>query len=172
MEPLEVIGHELLRLDEHAFAWVQITTFRYPHDDDRRTLAALIASPGYGHDYASPFKMPLPTFDPPVHGRWRLSAIGVDDFSPTTTDVAINRIRAWADDYEETGPDNPLPKQIAERLERAYDLLRSGAVYTLVNPGEANEHSYGFVTGALGFHEFVVIDRSTQTVHVVVASDD
>ena len=53
-----------------------------------------------------------------------------------------------------------------------FDLLPVGKVYTLSNPGDDAMHDYGAVTGGLGFHEFVVIDRANGTVHVVVASDD
>jgi hypothetical protein len=53
-----------------------------------------------------------------------------------------------------------------------YTLLHAGVLYKLSNPGADDEHKYGFVTGSLGFHEFVVIDRNTRSLHLVVASDD
>lgn len=172
MEPLTVVGDDSIRLSKGTFAWVQITHFRIPLSDDRSTLAALIESPGYDHDYASPFRAQHADYDPPVHGRWPLSAITADGFRPTTLGAAVARIRSWAETHEQSGPGNPLPPQIVERLEQVHSVLRCGTVYTLVNPGEEHEREMGWITGVLGFHEFVVIDRSTQTVHVVVASDD
>jgi hypothetical protein len=47
-----------------------------------------------------------------------------------------------------------------------------GDLYKLDNPGAEDEHEYGYVTGDMGFHEFVVIDRNTCSTHVIVASDD
>ena len=51
-------------------------------------------------------------------------------------------------------------------------LLQAERVYLLNNPGTDAEHEYGFVTGSLGFHELVVIDRASGCLHLVVASDD
>jgi hypothetical protein len=64
------------------------------------------------------------------------------------------------------------PPAVQQRLQDVYELLRSGDLYKLNHPGAEDEHEYGSVTGLMGFHEFIVIDRSSRSVHVVVASDD
>ena len=49
--------------------------------------------------------------------------------------------------------------------------MRAGKAYKLRNPGTAAEHEYGSVTGSMGFHEFIVVDRAAARLHVIVASD-
>ena len=39
-------------------------------------------------------------------------------------------------------------------------------------PDRKRSTSTGLVTGNMGFHEFVVIDRAAERLHVIVASDD
>ena len=76
------------------------------------------------------------------------------------------RDRDWVD------PHYRQPPEVQARLQKVYTLLRSGNLYRLTNPSCEHEHEYGWVTGKLGFHEFVVIDRPGRVIHLVVASDD
>ena len=172
MNGLPVIGADIVHLDKRTFMWVRLTHFGAPPEDDRSAIAAVIASPGYAHDYASPFDVEQQPSSPPVHGRWWLREIDANSFRPTTAEVAEARIRSWVDDQDWVDPTYRQPPDVHRRLLKVYDLLRAGNVYTLVNPGDAGIHDYGLATGQLGFHEFVVIDRLSQTLHLVVASDD
>ena len=52
------------------------------------------------------------------------------------------------------------------------DLLGRGTVFALENPPDDAKHDWGDVVGRMGFHEFVVIDRSTRHLTLIVASDD
>lgn len=135
-------------------------------------LASLIASPGYAHDYASPFDADAVVTEPAIHGRWWRSSIRAESFEPWTAADAESLLQAWADDQEWTDPDFRQPPAVQRRLQDVHALLRSGRLYKLDIPAAENEHEYGFVTGDMGFHEFVVIDGPGCRVHVVVASDD
>lgn len=184
MNGMPLINAETVHLDKNTFMWVQITQFGDTADDDDSTLAAMIASPAYDDDFSTAFNLEhrlrqeqqphaVPqSSTPPVHGRWWLSAIGVDSFRSTTAFDAEARIRSWADHQDWIDPTYRQPPEVHGRLERVYEVLKAGNIYTLVNPGDEAMHDFGFSTGRLGFHEFVVIDRRRQLVHVVVASDD
>ncbi|MEF3404639.1 hypothetical protein [Agromyces sp. CCNWLW203] len=172
MNGLPVVGADTVHLDRHTFMWVQLTRFGGAPEDDRSAIASMIASPGYAFDYASPFDVEQQPASPPVHGRWWLSAIDTARFRPTTAEVAESRIRSWIDDQDWVDPTYRQPPDVHRRLLPVYDTLRSGSIYTLMNPGDDDIHDYGRTTGEMGFHEFVAIDRRSRIVHLVVASDD
>lgn len=159
--PLPLIGHELVRLDGWT-QWVQVTHFAIPDQGDAALLRALVQSPGYQHDYASPFDGGQ---DAGIHGPWRLSAVRPDLFAPTEPEACDAVLRRWAAGWYAENPD-------ADLLARVRELLRTGRVYALANPGDEHRHDYGAVVGAGGFHEFVVIDAARERLSVVVASDD
>lgn len=170
---LPIIGSGLVPMDKHTFMWVQLTHFSFDSSlNDRSLLARLIASPGYAHDYASPFDSTASVIEPALHGRWFRDHIHPSLFEPCSAADAEALIQSWADDQDWTDPGYRQPSEVHARLARVYALLRAGNVYMLRNPDEDAEHEYGWVTGAGGFHEFVVIDRVSQRLHVVVASDD
>lgn len=170
---LPIVGSDLVSMDKHTFMWVQLTHFLFDSSlNDRSALDRLIASPGYAHDYASPFDSTASVIEPALHGRWYRDHIHLGLFEPCSAAEAEAVIQSWVDDQEWTDPDYRQPPEVHARLGKVYDLLRAGNVYKLRNPGENAEHEYGRVTGSGGFHEFVVIDRVSQRLHVVVASDD
>lgn len=170
---LRLVDSDIVHMDKGTFMWIQLTHFAIdPAQDDRSLLALLIATPGYAHDYASPFDAEPVVTEPAIHGRWWRSSIHAESFEPWTSTDAESLLQAWADDQEWTDPDFRQPAPVQRRLQDVYGLLRSGDLYKLDNPGPPDEHEYGFVTGGMGFHEFVVIDRRRHRLHVVVASDD
>lgn len=170
---VRLVDSDIVHMDRGAFMWIQLTHFAVETDqDDRSLLASLIASPAYAHDYASPFDAAAAVTEPAVHGRWWRSSIHPERFMPWTASDAESLIQDWADDQDWTDPGFRQPPAVQRRLQDVYALLRSGDLYKLDNPGAEDEHEYGAVTGGMGFHEFVVIDRDRRTVHVVVASDD
>ncbi|KRF24363.1 hypothetical protein [Phycicoccus sp. Soil803] len=140
--------------------------------DDADVLASLISSPGYAHDYASPFQSESAPFGKPVHGRWVLSEIDVGRFEPSTAGRTEADLHRWANEQDWTDPEYRQPPEVMHQLGAVYSLLRVGNIYKLRNPGPEAEHDYGDVTGGLGFHEFVVIDRANADLHVIVASND
>ncbi|HIZ35009.1 MAG TPA: hypothetical protein H9815_04460 [Candidatus Ruania gallistercoris] len=170
---LRVLGDEILHLDQGTHMWIQITRFGIDAgQDDWSLLGALIASPGYAHDYASPFDPDEGAPPGGVHGRWRREAIHSGLFAPCPPQEALALLHTWADDQAWTEPRYRQPPRVRERLDSVLTVLQAGPVYRLNNPGADAEHEYGFVTGSLGFHELVVIDRASGCLHLVVASDD
>lgn len=170
---LRLVGFEVVHMDRGTFMWIQLTHFAVKEaQDDCSLLTSLVASDGYAHDYASPFDGEASVSEPAIHGRWWRSSIHADAFEAWAAGDAASLLQSWADNQDWTDPDFRQPPPVQEQLKEVYALLRTGELYKLVNPGSEYEHEYGFVTGQLGFHEFVVIDRSRHLVHVVVASDD
>ena len=90
---------------------------------------------------------------------------------PWAASDAESLIQDWTGNWTHDLDYRP-PRAVQRCLQDVYDLLRSGDLYKLDDPGAEDEHEYGYVTGGMGFHEFVVIDRNRGSVHVVVASDD
>lgn len=85
--------------------WVQLTEFAVdPSLDDRAVLAALVESPGYAHDYASPFDHNALVTEPAVHGRWWRSSIGSELFEPCAAEKAAEVLQDWADDQDWVDP--------------------------------------------------------------------
>jgi hypothetical protein len=114
----------------------------------------------------------IEAIEPAVHGRWWRSSIHPELFLRWTAPDAESLIQDWADNQDWTDPGFCQPPAVQQRLQDVYALLRSGDLYKLDNPGAEDEHDWGWVTGTKGFHEFVVIDRTRRSVHLVVASDD
>ncbi|WP_147917355.1 hypothetical protein [Ruania zhangjianzhongii] len=170
---LRLRGSDLIHLDEGTYMWIQVTHFAIEAEQsDRSLLSSLIASPGYAHDYASPFDPDEEVQQSAVHGRWRLETIHPALFARCTPHDAEALLQVWVDEQQWTEPGYRQPPKVRARVEGVVNLLRSGRLYRLNNPGTDAEHEYGFATGSLGFHEFVVIDRVTECLLLVVASDD
>ncbi|MDZ5623555.1 hypothetical protein SFC88_22195 [Nocardioides sp. HM23] len=170
---LRLVGSEVVPMGAGTFMWIQVTHFAFnPSQSDRSLLAALIASPGYAHDYASPFDSEAVATGSAVHGRWWRSAISPELLEPWTAAAAESVLQAWADDQTWSDPGHPSTACRSTRLQEVCALLRSGDLYRLNKPGPEAEHQYGWATGGVGFHEFIVVDRSSRTIHVIVASDD
>jgi hypothetical protein len=75
----------MVHMDAGTYMWIQLTNFDIQAaQDDRSLLASLIASPGYAHDYASPFDADAVVTEPAIHGRWWRSSIHPDFFEPCT----------------------------------------------------------------------------------------
>ncbi|MFJ4169725.1 hypothetical protein ACIPY3_09455 [Paenarthrobacter sp. NPDC089714] len=170
---LPLVGDDTVHLGPGTFMWVALTHFLIdPGQDEQSILESLIQSPGYQHDYASPFPPATEVRAWGIHGRWRIDAIHPGLFQASTAEAARAEIDVWANDQDWTDPEFSQPADAIQRLGTIYSLLDSGSVRKLQNPPREAEHDYGFVTGSLGFHEYIVIDRVLSTLHVIVASDD
>ena len=170
---LRHVGSEILHMDKGTFMWIQLTHFAMdPALDDRSLLSALVVNDAYAHDYATPFDADSTVTEPAVHGRWWRDSIRGDSFEPSTPIDAQTVLQTWAHEQDWVDPHYRQPPEVQARLQKVYTLLRSGNLYRLTNPSSEHEHEYGWVTGELGFHEFVVIDRPGRMIHLVVASDD
>jgi len=170
--PVEFVNHDSVRMGEGTYMWVHLERFTFDvAHDDRAILAELIASDAYAWDFATSPAPPHPIWlEHRIHGKWPLDAINVDRFRPISPNDAVAVIDKWAREQEWSDSDYRQPEDALLRLEPVYELLRSGSVFQLDNPAE--EEVEGFWVGSMGFHEFVVLDRSSGSLHVVVASDD
>jgi hypothetical protein len=66
-----------------------------------------------------------------------------------------------------------VPPQAQAGLEsQVFPLLSCDAVYRLADLREAAEHDWVWVVGTSGFHEFLAVDRTTERLRLIVASDD
>jgi hypothetical protein len=168
---LRFVGSDHVPMDRLTFMWVQITHFTATTPaDDRALITELIRSPQYAYDYASPFDPEDAVVEPAVHGRWWRSSLHAGMFRPCSADDAEAVLDSWCNNQDWTDPQQSPAAQ--GRLRDVFALLRVGNVYMLHNPGSDVEHDYGWVTGGLGFHEFVVIDHANGAFHLIVAADD
>ncbi len=170
--PVEFIDRDDVLMGEGTYMWVKQQHFKFhATDDDQAVLAQIIASDAYAWDYASSPAPPDPRHvTGEIHGRWSLDAITVDRFVPVRAEEAISVIHKWATEQEWTDSDYRQPEEAMSRLKPVYELLSSGSVFQLEIPAE--ETVIGFWLGSMGFHEFVVLDRSSGSLHLIVASDD
>jgi hypothetical protein len=170
---LRFVGSDHVPMDRLTFMWIQITHFAaITPADDRALITELIRSPQYAYDYASPFDPEHAVVEPAVHGRWWRDSLHAWMFRRCSAVDAEAVLQSWCDDQDWTPPGFQQSPAAQGRLRDVFLLLRVGDVHRLQNPSRDVEHEYGFVTGGLGFHEFVVIDRANGAVHLIVASDD
>jgi len=166
-------GSKYLPMADDSYMWILAIRFDISGDAcDEEVLSAIISSPQYGYDFASPFDGSASPNQPDIHGRWWRRHIGSDRFLRCAPERAVEVIRSWAEDQNRTDPNIVEPPGAKQHLNDTYALLRTGEVYELNNPPAEHEHDYGWVMGAMGFHEFVVIDRTHRTTTLVVACND
>jgi len=162
----------IIHMDPGSFMWVQTIRFKISRDDDDQSLLrCLIATPWYCHDYASPFDPDREVVEPAVHGRWWRSSISPELFEPCDASDAETVLTDWAENHDWGGGYRPSQDAL-QQLQVTFSVFHSGSLYQLHNPGPEHVHDYGWVTGGMGFHEFVVIDRDSLLLHLMVASDD
>jgi hypothetical protein len=160
-------------MGQSTYMWILCVRFAVGLDtDDRGIIEAIIDTPQYGYDFASPFDGVGARTDPDIHERWWRKNITPDRFKARTPEEAAEVIRAWAEDQDWTDPDFTPTPEAQRRLQETYSLIGTGHVFELENPPTECEQDYGWVMGKLGFHEFVVIDRVHRVVSLVVACDD
>jgi hypothetical protein len=77
-------------------------------------------------------------------------------------------IRTWAD-YTV-----PLTEDDSAAMEREVypRIAEATSLYELPDLRETAQHDWGYVVGLDGFHEFVLINRHTSNLALLVASDD
>jgi hypothetical protein len=128
-------------------------------------LALLIRHVRYRDSYGGTGDKDMET----IHGPYWLYAITPEVFSPASADDAEVLIRTWAE-YAA-----PLPAARREEMEqKLYPRIRNAtSCYQLPDLRETAQHEWGSSVGSItGFFEFVLVDRHTNSVALVVASDD
>ena len=126
-----------------------------------------MADPWYDDDFASPSGA-LPDPSNGVHGPYSLQQITASSFSEVTPRQCGDALTEWLRGH------GALPAQFTAKCDRALrDLLDSAsAIYQLNDLGKAAEHQWGAHLATHGFLEFVIVSAATNTVAVLVASDD
>jgi hypothetical protein len=150
------------------FRWIDAKIFDVSGTaSHREILAALIANAWYDDDYASPSgALPVPSRG--LHGPYSLGSIGVSSFHKISPRACRDAVRTWA------GALGPIPAEFTRRYEDflAERLADATAVFRLSDLDDSARHQWDAHVGVLGFHEFVIISRTSNTVALVVASDD
>lgn len=149
---------------EHGFRWVDIKQLRFPAEsvDDRGLLAALIGHDQFRDDYAGGGVLP----DGLRHGPCWLRSITPDRYEPISQDKAVQILREWMD------PLWDVPTELEADLQREVFacLAAADGIYYLSELSDDAIHDWGRVHDS--FHEFVLIDRSTGRITLIVAADD
>jgi hypothetical protein len=159
-------GKEFINFRNHTYQWVSIKLFALPADtDDYAVLQLLISHVHYRDSYGGTGDKDMET----IHGPYWLDAVTPEVFSPASATDAEALIRTWAE-YAA-----PLPDARREEMEHElYPRIRSAtSCYRLPDLRDVAEHDWGSSVGSItGFFEFVLIDRRSGSVALVVASDD
>ncbi|WP_406026216.1 hypothetical protein OH802_06490 [Nocardioides sp. NBC_00850] len=171
---LRLEQHTFTSLDTNTFMWVDHFVFSIDSTlPDEELLTGLLSSADYAHDFASPYRYGADVGfeDRPIHARWFADLLTVQMFSRVDAVYARRSIHLWIVDEILEPPQTPRTHaRVDAVLDRA---LGSGEIYRLDVPeGDDLVHEYGFVVGATGFQEYVAIDWASETMHLLVASDD
>lgn len=145
--------------------WVSIKLFDLPADtDDDAVLALLIGHVRYRDSYGGTGDKDMKD----IHGPYWLNAISPQVFSRVSAADAEALIRTWADYTVPLTADDraAMEREVYPRMQHA------ASCYQLPDLRETALHEWGSSVGSDGFHEFVLIDRQSDTVALVVASDD
>ncbi|MEU6021104.1 hypothetical protein [Micromonospora sp. NPDC047134] len=149
---------------EHGFRWVDIKQLHFSNEylDDRALLAALIAHEQFRDDYAGGGVLP----DGSRHGPYWLRLITPELYEPISQEKAVQILREWID------PLWDVPTEMEENLQREVfaRLAAANGIYYLGELSDEAIHDWGRVHDY--FHEFVLIDRSTSQINLIVAADD
>lgn len=152
--------------------WCQLVSFTILDDSasDQCLLAAVLAHPRYRDHCAGPFDGQI---EHDLHGPYRIETITVDGFVSTTVVAALTVMHLWIRDcvfpeYRDSIVDSLrlIHRHVGPPLREA------DCIYRLVTPRRGNEHDWASVVGHCGFHEFIAIDRTRQTVWMIIASND
>lgn len=148
----------------HAFRWVDIKRLRLPAESvgDKELLAALIGHEQFRDDYAGGGVLP----EGLRHGPYWVSAVTPNVYEAVGREWSALILWEWANQFED------VPANLATELQReVFDLLAAAErIYYLSELGDEAIHDWGRVHS--DFHEFVLIDRSSGQITLLVAADD
>jgi hypothetical protein len=166
-ERLVYQGKVFINFRNRTRQWVSIKLFALPAGtDDYEVLQLLLGHVRYRDSYGGTGDKDMEN----IHGPYWLYAVAPELFSPASAADAEVLIRTWAE-YAA-----PLPDPRREDMEHElYPRIRNATSrYQLADLRDTaqNIHEWGSSVGSDGFHEFVLIDRHSGSVALVVASDD
>jgi hypothetical protein len=164
-EQLVFCDHRVVKLHNGSRQWIDIKRFTFPGGaGDRGLLELLIRHVRYRHCYATPVFYDAEL----IHGPYWLEAIRGEAFSPVSAGDAEALITTWAN-YAE-----PIPASDRTVFDgQVFQPVRdASSIYQLADLRSVAQHDWGGVVGVTGFYEFVLIDRRTNELTLMVASDD
>lgn len=165
-ELLPYTGKVFINFRNSTYQWVNIKLFTFaPDADDYAVLRLLIRHSRYRDSYAGTGDADMEN----IHGPYWLYAIRPELFSPVSAADAETLIRTWAE-YAA-----PLPDAQRDEMERElYPRIRKATGrYQLADLRDTAQHDWGGTVGSsTGYFEFALIDRRTESLALVVASDD
>ncbi|AXE37291.1 hypothetical protein [Acidipropionibacterium virtanenii] len=172
MTEVRFASTELVHMDRNTYMWVDLMHFSVdPGATDHQILTALMDA----HEYHTMYIFGDGEFaeDPPVHASWAVKDLDTTMFRPTDAASAQGIILAWANWTEDERHYTQSRETMSRLNSEVLAYLRPGDVYEFHPPeGEEAMYGCGWILGQGGFHEFVVIDRDSSSLHVIVASDD
>jgi hypothetical protein len=156
---------QLIHIHNGGYQFIDVQTFVLPDvADDRAVVELLIGRVRYRHGYASQEYRDAKL----IHGPYWLAAISWERFSAVSAVAAEALISTWAND-DAVVPESDYPVLNAQ----VFGPIREAtSIYQLADLRASAEHDWGYVVGLTGFHEFVVINRHTGTLRLIVATDD
>ncbi|WP_135457108.1 hypothetical protein [Mycobacterium sp. DL99] len=167
---LELVDDITVHMAPGMYSWCTLLTFAIPATGSGTdVINSVLAHPRYGDDCASPW-----TGKPdPVHGPYRLESLNSDGFQRCSRAEAVASLWSWP--AANLSPWVSSEFLLSRELVMAWTspiLSTADEIYRLSVPREGNEHSYGWVVGLNGFHEFVAVCRQRAAATVIIASDD
>lgn len=166
----ELVDDITVHMAPGMYSWCTLLTFTIPATAPAADLiGGVLDQPRYRHDCISPWT----GASEPVHGPYRLEALKVDGFQRCSRATAVTTLWSWpmANLNAWVSTEFLLSREVV--LAWTSPILSDAEeVYRLSVPRSGNEHSYGWVIGRGGFHEFVAVCRQRATATVIIASDD
>lgn len=103
-----------------------------------------------------------------MHGPYRLNRIGPGSFSDATAEEYAERLTCW---FLQNGS---LPDPFFQRLTSEVIGLAdsTSTIYELPHLGSDAMGKFAGIVGTQGFNEFILINRTSNVLSLVVASDD
>lgn len=164
-EQLVFDEHQLIHIHNGGYQFIDVQTFVFTEAvDDRAAIELLIGHVRYRHGYASQEYRDAKL----IHGPYWLAAITWESFSKVSAVAAAALISIWAN-HDAVMPDSDYPVMNAQVFG---PLEEATSIYQLADLRATAEHDWGYVVCLSGFHEFVVINRHTTRLRLIVATDD
>jgi len=163
------VSHESVHFNVFGYdTWVDLKYFEIrPEESDVELLTALIAHEQYHDHYAG--QDPTEQTHHSLHGPYRLEAVTPGSFQAVSADSARDELMKWASSWVQDDDGPQVEAMLAAEVLPGVD---GDAVLRLPDLRQTAEHDWGWVVGASGFHEIVAINRSSQMLTLLVASDD
>lgn len=148
----------------HGHRWVDLKHLRFPPEsgEARELLSALIGHEQFRDDYAGGGVLS----EGSRHGPYWLRRVTPDVYEAVSRERSAHILRGWVNQFGDVPAEleADLQQEVVDRLAAA------DHIYYLNGLGDEAVHDWGRVHEH--FHEFVLIDRSTGRITLLVTADD